>query len=493
MVPRGAGGRLNPGPRRVTVNTRRPARRPGRFRFFESTTLKLVITAVVVLATLGIVSSAGVFFVKGNLFAGANTGTVVRIEPVTRGDLVEFVSASGEVEPKVKAAISARVSARILELPLDEGDPVTKGDPNADPPIPPSVLVKFDDRELRAALESVKARYAAQKADIEVAQTRITAQAAQIVAQKISLADAERDLRRQLKLVENRDVSQATVDTAQAKADNLKAQILASERTLEADKAGLIVLRHNLDAANAEIRRAEDNLSYTTITSPINGVVTKVEAEVGELAVMGTMNNPGTVLLNVADLSRILLVAHVDEASIAQIQVGQKAKVRMQAYGDEVFEGVVDKMALKNTEERLTNTRYFEVEILLKTDSKRRIPAGINGDAEIETSRHEGVLKVPSQCVVGRLVEGLPADIRQRGEVDKNKTIATVVYRFIDGKAVVTPVTVGPSDVTHTMIKSGLGIEDRVVAGPYKVLESIQHDQRVRDEKTVPSTQPVKK
>lgn len=454
--------------------------------------MKLVITAVVVLATLGLVSSAGVWFVKGDLFAVGDTGTPVRIEPVARGDLVEFVSASGEVEPKVKVAISARVSARIQELPYDEGDEVTKGDPNANPPVPASVLVKFDDKDLRAALESVKARFAAQKADIEVAGTRITAQEAQIAAQRVSLADAERDLKRQMQLLQTRDVSQSTVDTAQSKVDNLKAQILAAEQSLAADKAGLIVLRHNLDAANAEIQRAEDNLSYATITSPIDGVVTKVEAEVGELAVMGTMNNPGTVLLNVANLSKILLVAHVDEASIAQIKVGQKAKVRMQAYGDEVFEGVVDKMALKNTEERVTNARYFEVEILLKTDGNRRIPAGINGDAEVETNRLADVLKVPSQCVVGRPVEGLPADARNKPEVDPNKTIATVVYRFVDGKAVVTPVTVGPSDMTHTMIKSGLSIEDRVVAGPYKVLEALQNGQRVRDEKAAPTTRKSK-
>jgi hypothetical protein len=195
------------------------------------------------------------------------------------------------------------------------------------------VLVKFDDKDLRAALESVKARYAAEEAQITVTDLRIKAQENELNAQRISLADAERDLRRQRQLLETRDVSQSTVDTAQARVDNLQSQMLASEQSLAADKSGLIVLSHNLEAAKAEIQRAEDNLSYATIVSPIDGIVTKVEAEVGELALMGTMNNPGTVLLNVADLSKILLVAHVDEASIAQIRVGQKAKVRMQAYG----------------------------------------------------------------------------------------------------------------------------------------------------------------
>lgn len=443
--------------------------------------MKFVIIAVVVLATLGVVSTAGLWIGRGALGRG-DAGTAVRVERVVRGDLVEFVSASGEVEPKTKVQISARVAARIAELPLDEGDVVKKGD----------VLVKFDDRDLRSALESVKARYDAEKAQIFVAETRIKSQEAQLVAQQIQLADAERDLRRQTQLLSTRDVSQSTVDTAQARADNLKAQIDASKQSLEADRGGLTVLRHNLDAARAEIQRSADNLSYATIESPIDGIVTKVEAEVGELALMGTMNNPGTVLLNVADLSRILLVAHVDEASIANIKVGQKAKVRMQAYGDEVFEGVVDKMALKNTEERLTNTKFFEVEVLLKTDG-RRIPSGLNGDAEIETNRLENVLKVPSQSVVGRQVESLPADVRYKPEVDPKKTIASVVYRFVDGKAVVTPVGVGPSDVTHTVIRSGLSEGDQVVAGPYKVLEQIQQGWAIKDEaKQGAATQPTK-
>ena len=435
--------------------------------------MKFVIIAVVVLASLGVVSTAGVWLAKGSISLGKGRGggTVVRVEKVARGDLVEFVSASGEVEPKTKVSISARVAARIAEIPFREGAKVKAGD----------VLVKFDDKDLRAALDSVKARYAAEEAQITVSDQRIRSQDAQLTSQRIQLADAERDLRRQAQLLSTRDVSQSVVDTAQARVDNLKAQIMAAEQSLVADKSGLIVLRHNLDAANAEIQRAEDNLSYATIESPIDGIVTKVEAEVGELALMGTMNNPGTVLLNVADLSRILLVAHVDEASIAQIEIGQKAKVRMQAYGDEVFEGVVDKMALKNTEERLTNTKYFEVEILLKTDG-RRIPSGLNGDAEIETKRLENVLKVPSQSVVGRQIETLPPEARNSPEVDQKKTIASVVYRYVDGKAVVTPVTVGSSDVTHTVVKSGLKENDQVVTGPYKVLENIQHDWRVSDE-----------
>jgi HlyD family secretion protein len=440
--------------------------------------LKFVISAIVILATLGVVSATGVWFTKGVLGRGQG-GTEIRTDRARRGELVEFVSASGEVEPRTKVSISARVAARIDKLPFDEGDKVNRGDP--DNGVEGSLLVKFDDKDLRAALASVQARFAAQKAEVFVAETRIQAQEQQLAGNRVSLADAQRDLRRQLQLYETKDVSQAVVDTAQAKVDELQAQVRAAEHTLSASRSELIVMRHNLDAAQAEIDRAKDNLGYTEIRSPIDGVVTKLEAEEGEMAIMGTMNNPGTVLLEVADLSKMLLVARVDEGSIANVKVGQRAKVRMQAFGDEVFEGVVEKVALANTEERLTNTKYFEAEILLTTNG-RIIPSGLNGDAEIETNRLEDVLKVQSQCVVGRPIEGLPPHARNKPEVDKKKTIATVVYRFVDGKTIVTPVTVGPSDMTHTVIKSGLNEDDVVVAGPYKVLEAIQDGWRVKEE-----------
>ena len=445
--------------------------------------MKIVISAIVVLATLGLLSATGAYFGRG-LLRRNDTGTVVRIEPVVRGDLVEFVSASGEVEPRTKVSISARVVARINALPFDEGQTVKKDD----------VLVQFDDKELKAALDSVKARYAAQEAEIKVAETRIHAQEAQLESSRIDLEDAERDLKRQKQLLETRDVSQSTADTAQAKADGMRARLQAATQTLAADKDNLVVMRHNLDAAQAEIDRATDNVSYATIKSPIDGIVTKREAEVGELAVMGTMNNQGTVLMEVADLSKMWLVARVDESSITEVKVGHKAKIRMQAFDDTVFDGVVEKVALANTEERITNSKFFSCKILIDAAGKL-IPSGLNGDAEIETSRLTNILKVPSQAVVGRPVESLPPEARNKPEVDSRKTIATVVYRYVDGKATVTPVTVGPSDVTHTVIKSGLSDGDHVVTGPYKILESIQHDQRIQDEAKVKAstTQPAKK
>ena len=252
--------------------------------------MKLFLTILVTTVVAGALVGGAVWKMRGGDADGDTTA--VRIETVARGELAELVSAPGVVEPKVKVSISAKLAARVIALPFDEGQTVTKGDPHAKPPVPPSVLVELDAKDLEAQLRAAEARYAAQAAQLTVAKSRIAAQEAQIGASRIMFADAERDLNRQRDLLKSKDVSQALYDTAQAKADQLRATLDSTLRGLEADKANLDVMKHELEAADAEIARARDMLSYTTITSPIDGVVTRVNAEVGELVVTGTMNTP---------------------------------------------------------------------------------------------------------------------------------------------------------------------------------------------------------
>jgi HlyD family secretion protein len=137
--------------------------------------------------------------------------------------------------------------------------------------------------------------------------------------------------------------------------------------------------------------------------------------------------------------------------------------------------------------------KSFKVEILIDTKGLRFF-SGLSADADIETKRHEKVLKVPSQCVLGRSPDSLPAEIRSKGEVDTTKATIPVVYRLIDGQAVATPVKIGSSDLTHTVIESGLSAGDEVITGPYKVLESLQHGQKLKkeiDSTTKPATLPT--
>ena len=449
---------------------------------------RIIIISVII--TLVFVSAAAIVY---KVKTGAsNKSTVVRIEKAQRGELIEFVSAPGEIEPKTHVEISAKVSARITELPYEEGDIVTCGSTDTNPPVPASVLLRLDDKDLQSRLLSAQASYSAQAAQIEVEKARIASQQANLIGLDASLKQAQRDLERQKGLLESQDISQATFDQTQLTFDELDSRYNSTKHTLNAAELNLVVLQHNLEAAGANVTQAKEALSYTTITSPIDGVVTRINAEVGEVVIFGTMNNPGTVIMEVADLSAMLVVAEVDEADVGKMEVGQKATVHVDAYPDNDFTGVVESIALAHTMS-LARTKYYRTEILLE-DSEEKLHSGLTAHVDIETRKNTDILKVPSQAVLGIEVDNLPLEIRENSsEVDTTKTFATVVYRYVDGKAVVTPVTIGQSNLTHTIIKSGITEEDKIIVGPYKVLESIKHDQKIRDEREVEAEKQKKK
>jgi HlyD family secretion protein len=418
---------------------------------------------------------------------------IVRIEEVKRGDLTERISALCEVEPKTYVQISARVSARIIEIPFDEGSVVTCGDQNANPPIPPSVILRLDAKDMESQLQLAEAGRNAEEAQIEVEKSRIEAQKATIVGLEATLEQSKKDLERKQGLYESRDISKSDFDQIKYKVDTLVAENESAGYNLDAAQRNLKVLKHNLDAADARVDEAKEALTYTTITSPINGVVTRVNAKVGEMVMTGTMNNPGTVILEISDLSKILAVAQVDEADVGALEKGQEAVVGVQAFGNIEFRGVVDEIALKHRFSD-TGTRYYRTEVLLDKDPNvSKLYTGLTGHVDIKTHKHTDILKVPSQAVLAREVEELPVDIRDNSkEIDKNKTFATVVFRYKDGKAVATPVKMGKSDLTHTVILSGLNEGDKVIVGPFQALEKLKHDQKVKDEREVEAEKKAK-
>ena len=419
---------------------------------------------------------------------GAKKAETVQIAKAELGELVEFVSAPGEIEPRKKVEISAKFSARIIELPVEEGDEVSRGDPKAEPPVPGSLLVQLDAKDLESQLVSAEAGRAALAAQVEVEKAAIASQRASLEGLGATLEEAERDSARKKGLLESQDISQSMYDPVKYRADELRARFTAAEHTLKSAELNIFVLEHNLEGADARIAQAKELLSHTTIRSPIDGVVTRINAEVGEMVMTGTMNNPGTVIMEVADLSQMLVVAQVDEADIGGLEVGQEAKVEVQAFADIDFKGTVDTIALMHNWSE-NRTKYFRTEILLDNDPNvKKLYSGLTADVDIQTRSHPDVIKVPSQAVLAREVDSLPLEIREKNaELDKNKTHATVVYRYNDGKAVVTPVKIGPSDLTHTIITAGLTEEDRIVVGPYKVLDSLKHDQDLKDEREVKS------
>jgi HlyD family secretion protein len=398
--------------------------------------------------------------------------TTVRVENVCAGDLVEIVVAPGQIEPRRKVDLSAKIAARIVELPFDEGQEVKKGD----------VLIKLDSRDLESRLRSVQASYEAQRAQMLVDQESMQQQKSSLRASAATLEQANSVFARQEKLLKSKDISQATFDEYECKMEEQKGRHQASEHALKAAVLRLKVMEHNLKSSKEKIEQAKEELSYTTIVSPMDGIVTRINAEEGEMVMTGTMNNAGTIIMQVADLSQMLLVVQVDESDIGKLKIDQTARIRVQAYWGHEFIGTVTAIALTH-DVSSSRAKYYKTEILIQPDEAYRLFSGLTADVDIETLRHEKVIKVPTQSVVSRKAEDLPLKVRKDNpNVDMDKTDALVVYRIIDGKAIATPVEIGQSDMSHIIIRSGLSEDDQIVIGPYKVLDKLKHNQKVVDE-----------
>lgn len=369
----------------------------------------------------------------------------VRLEAVGRSTVTRSVSAPGLVEPRTKVEISAQVSARIVALPFEEGDVVREGE----------VVVRLDSEDLTARLEAAKARLKAQEARFR--------------GSKADLAVALSDFGRKRELHDTGDIS----DVAYEQSENRYNQAVASVEMATAD----------VEIARAQIIEAERNLANAVISSPIDGVITTLNAEVGELVVVGTLNNAGSIILEIADLSDMLLMARVDESNVAEVRAAQEATVYVNAYRDEPFFGAVERVGLERR--RWTDgTYYYEAEIKLQDNPDRPLLSGLSATAEITVQELRDVLVVPSQAVLDRRIDELPKDTVDGAEgiVDKRKTFASVVYIIEEGKAKAVPVSVGPSDLAETVILAGIDEGDRVITGPFKTIVDIADGKLVRDE-----------
>jgi HlyD family secretion protein len=407
---------------------------------------------------------------------GGEKSVDVRVVEVQPGYLVEIVSAPGEIEPRTSVNISAKVSARVTELPFEEGAEVIAGDPNI-----ASVVVRLDSKDLETRLSSQEARYRAQMAQIEVQEAQLAGQRASLRASQATLHLQQQEYERQKELYKTKDISLSDFDLARQQYELAEANYESAQHSIRAQELNLMVAKHNLEAQKSQIDEARENIEYTVIRAPMSGTITRINTEVGE-TVTGTIQNAGTVIMTIADLSEMLLVAQIDEADIGNLEVGQEATIRVQAYWDREFKGVVEQIALTNDRSQ-TGAKYYRTEIRIEGDVSDLF-CGLTADVDINTRKHQDVLIVPSQAVMSCRVDDIPLEIREGNpNIDMEKTDALVVYRLIEGKSVITPVTIGASDMTHIVVESGLSAGDRVIIGPYKELEKLGHDKAVRDER----------
>ena len=233
---------------------------------------------------------------KNLLHVADEVAITVNVARPQRGTITRMVQSPGDVEATLEVEISSEIVAKITEMPVEEGDVVARGD----------LLCRLDDKNLLA--------------DVESGEARVAQLGAAILEAEANLEKAQRDVARQASLSE----SHATSDLEMR--DHLTIRKKA--------RAVLDIRRHELAQAEAYLKRVREELNKTVITSPIDGVVSALNAKQGEVVVTGTMNNPGTVIMSISDLSKMQVRARVDEVDVPLVREGQKGRVYLQSDPD---------------------------------------------------------------------------------------------------------------------------------------------------------------
>ncbi len=392
-------------------------------------------------------------------------GTQVRIEPVERRDLVATVTASGWIEPNRKVDVQADIMGRITELRIVEGQQVSRGD----------ILLRIDPTQYEAAV--ARARAAVNESGAREAQARA------------NLIQAERQAQRMRTLAQQENmVSPQQVEEAET-------QELVQRQLLEAAKYGVA-------QARSALAEAEDLLAKTVIRAPMDGVVTRLNVEEGETAIVGTMNNVGSLLLTVADLGAMEAVVRVDETDIPDLHVGDSAAVQIDAFPRQSFSGVVTEIGHSSVTRPVSGVASasgaqavdFEVRIRLDNPPPS-LRSDLSATADIVTARRQSVLSVPIIALTVRERTGTqpvpqedPAAEAAARAAAETQGDEEGVYVVRSGKAEFVPVEVGIAGTQHFEVLTGLTESDSVVAGPYEAIRSLKDGDAVRPIRAVPAT-----
>lgn len=431
----------------------------------------LIIILVGLVILLIVLSKAGAF--------GKDEGIKVTAEKAVKRTLTETVTASGKVYPEIEVKVSSDISGEVVELRVNEGDTVKKG----------QVLARIyadiytSQRDQAAA---VVAQSEAQAANAN----------AQLGALKASLDQTEAAYNRQKVLLDQKVISRSEFETAQQAYFSAKANYIASQQTIKANIAGV-------KSAQASLNRADKDVSRTTITAPMDGVVSLMEVKRGE-RVVGTAQMTGTEMMRIADLNSIEVQVDVGESDIPKVKLGDSAIVEIDAFNNRKFKGVVYKIANPlslassssvSTSTSSTTVTNYQVHIRLLPESYRDLIVknqpfpfrpNMTASADIQTSTHNNVLSVPLNAVAMR--DKSPEkkdDTKKKEDNTANKTTSVsadddsqevVFIMQADGKVKKVPVTTDIQDINYIEIKSGLKEGDQVITGPYDVVSKQLQD-----------------
>jgi HlyD family secretion protein len=439
---------------------------------------KKIFIGVGVIVLLGAVAFANLKFKKA-------TGTSVTTEAVQKRDLESIVSASGKVQPKRSVNISADTMGRVTKLSVNEGDRVTRG----------QFLLEIDPRNLRTRVESGEASL--QAASSQLQQMRLA-----IESTKLSLKQAQDTFNRQ------RELAKSGLTTREA-LERAESEFRSQEATLRSQEQNLRTQELRIQQERAGLSSAKYDLSRVRIESPIDGIVTRRNIEEGETAVTGTMNNPGTVLLTIAEMSVLEAEVEVDETDIPTVELGQTAKVTIDAIPDQTFTARVTEIGnspIQTTGAAAAQATNFKVVLTLEGEVPNVRP-GFTCTAEITTAVRKQSLAVPIQAMTVRevvidekgeivrepVVEGQP---RRRGtsqqELKTGQTRKELEGVFLarDGRAQFVAVKTGIAGDKYFEVLSGLKVDDKVITGPFNSIREIADGVPIQEQNTPAARRP---
>lgn len=372
----------------------------------------------------------------------------VQVEEISARNITQVVSATGKINPEYQVIITPEVTGEIVELPVKDGDRVKKG----------QLLIKIKPDTYVASRDRAAANLEASKSSLNV--------------RKAMLDKVNSDYERIKELHKKGLASDSELEIA-------KSNYLSSKGEFEAQQS--MVLQNQ-----ASLKEANENLYKTTIYSPMDGIVTQLNVELGE-RVLGSFYSQGTNIMTVADLSSIEATVEVNENDVVLVSLGDTARIEIDAFRGKKFKGTVTEIANSaqttglGTQQEVVN---FNIKIkLLDPDDKVR--PGMSCNADIETETKANVIAVPIQSVTAR-GEGLASQEEQSGSSDENAPIVTVkkksekpkeiVFVVENSKAKMVEVETGISDDNYVEVKKGLSKGAKVISGPYRAISKELND-----------------
>ncbi len=490
---------------------------------------KIIVGAVAVVLLLAIV-------IGSVLATRKDTPEVTVVKVETRKELRSTVTSSGEVRPIQFMNLTSEVQGRIEEIYVKEGDHVTKGQP----------LVRLDPNQLQSNTDAQAAAFQTAQEDIRVSQTQVTAaqnqysQAQQglnvqdaaistarqnvVTSQtdvdraQVELNTAQRELNRNSQLLESGVISRQVYDQNKDQLETATVAVKTSKARLESSKLAIneAIARRNQQAVavkdakravdtagmNVNVNQSRANQAAATLrgqksqrdktlqVAPINGVIAEIPSKVGTFAVAGLST---TALLTIADMSTINVEVKVDETSIDKVMVGQKAKIKVDAFGDKEIVGeVIQKTPLAvgksqtsgglSTNINVQEAKEFRVVIQMKDlpqDVHDGLRPGMSATAEITTKIVDNVIAIPLQAVIEKKPDASPSptiqgDSPQSAAKTEKQKMITGVFILDGNKAKFVEVETGIIGESDRQITSGLKEGDEVITGPSRVLNTLK-------------------